>query len=317
VGWTTVASVALALAAVAVAFGAVRATRPAARWLRGLAPVRRVPSWATERIPSWASDRARLSLVVLVAGAVAAVALVAVFVEILDAVVDNDDLAAVDRPAIEWIAKRRTGQISSVVTAVTDIGGKVLLAALLAATAVAVAMRLRSWRPIVLAAVSGGGSVVIVAVIKAMIARDRPDPVQRAIVESGFSFPSGHATSALVVLATVAWLVSLVAASRTLRATAWVAAGMLAVAIGLSRVYLGVHYPSDVLAGWVLGTSWLITVAVAAQLPDSPLLPALRARPAVGRAARLASDRPVTAFVVTACAGCVAILGTVGAYTLT
>jgi membrane-associated phospholipid phosphatase len=309
VGWTTIVSVALALAAVAVALGAVYATRPAARWLRGRAPLRRVPSWA--------ADRVRLSLVVLVAGAVAAIALVAVFVEILDAVVDNDDLTVVDRPVVEWIAERRTGGVSSLVIAVTDIGGKVLLAALLASTAVVIAMRLRSWRPIVLAAVAGGGSAVIVAAIKAMIGRDRPDPVQRAIVESGFSFPSGHATSALVILATVAWLVSLVTASRTMRATAWVAAGILAVAIGLSRVYLGVHYPSDVLAGWVLGTSWLITVAVAAQLPDSPLLPALHARPAIGRAARLATDRPVTAFMVTACAGCAAILATVGAYALT
>jgi undecaprenyl-diphosphatase len=309
VGWTTVVSVALALAAVAVALGAVYATRPAARWVRGRAPLRRVPSWA--------SDRVRLSVLVLVAGAVAAIALVAVFVEILDAVVDNDDLTAVDRPVVEWIAERRTGGVSSLVVAVTDIGGKVLLAGLLAVTAVTIAMRLRSWRPVVLAAISGGGSAVIVAAIKAMIGRDRPDPVQRAIVESGFSFPSGHATSALVVLATVAWLVSLVTVSRTVRATAWVAAGILAVAIGLSRVYLGVHYPSDVLAGWVLGTSWLITVAVAAHLPDSPLLPSLHTRPAIGRAARLATDRPVTAFTVTACAGCAAILATVGAYTLT
>jgi membrane-associated phospholipid phosphatase len=309
VGWTTVVSVALALAAVAVALGAVYATRPAARWVRGRAPLRRVPSWA--------SDRVRLSVLVLVAGAVAAIALVAVFVEILDAVVDNDDLTAVDRPVVEWIAERRTGGVSSLVVAVTDIGGKVLLAGLLAVTAVTIATRLRSWRPVVLAAISGGGSAVIVAAIKAMIGRDRPDPVQRAIVESGFSFPSGHATSALVVLATVAWLVSLVTVSRTVRATAWVAAGILAVAIGLSRVYLGVHYPSDVLAGWVLGTSWLITVAVAAHLPDSPLLPSLHTRPAIGRAARLATNRPVTAFTVTACAGCAAILATVGAYTLT
>ncbi|MEV0731629.1 phosphatase PAP2 family protein [Polymorphospora sp. NPDC050346] len=300
---TTVASVGLALVAVAVAFATVVAARPTARRLRGMELARHVPAWARDRVPP--------GPFVLVAGAVLALALVSVFVEILDAVVEEDDFTAFDRPVVEWVAQHRTGWSSAVVVAVTDIGGKALLTLLLAGVAVAVAVRLRSWRPFVLAAVSGGGSALLVAGSKLLIARDRPDPLHRAVVESGFSFPSGHSASALVILATVAWLISMATGSRTVRATAWVAAGILAVAIGVSRVYLGVHYPSDVVAGWMLGATWLVTVAVADRLPGSPPLPLpYRWRGADGSPGWLA-HRPVAVFTVTATAGFAAIFGIV------
>jgi membrane-associated phospholipid phosphatase len=303
VSGSTFASLALALVAVAAAFGAVLATRPAARRLKAASPTRRMPPWLRDRVSA--------SVLVLVAGAAVALALVAVFVEILDAVVDEDDLAVIDRPAAAWLAQRRTGWSSAFVVAVTDIGGKVLLTSLLAVTASVVALRLRSWRPLVLASVAGVGGVLLVATIKALIGRDRPDPLQRAIIENGFSFPSGHSASAVVVLGMVAWLISMVTARRTVRATAWVAAAMLAVAVGLSRVYLGVHYPSDVLAGWTLGATWLSTIVVAARLPDSALLPLVRRWRGAEQVPGPVARRPIAVFTIAAAAGFAAILGAV------
>ncbi|MFG1921683.1 phosphatase PAP2 family protein [Cryptosporangium sp. NPDC048952] len=272
-GWSVVASVALAVVAVAVAFGVVRASRPATRRLVGALPATRrlmgaLP--ATRRLP--VVGRTGQSVIVLVAGATVAVALVSVFLEILEGVRENDDLTRFDRPVIEWVASHRTGWMNSLVIALTDIGGRAGLTLLLTVVALAVAYRLRSWRPIVLAVVSGGGGALLVTGIKALVARDRPDPLLRAVTEDGFSFPSGHSASSLVVLCTVAWLVSMAVPDRTVRATVWVAAVPLALAIGLSRIYLGVHYPTDVLAGWVLGTTWLITVALAAHLPGRYLM---------------------------------------------
>ncbi|GAA3732798.1 hypothetical protein GCM10022225_13620 [Plantactinospora mayteni] len=294
-------SLALALVAVAVAFGVVVCARPAVRRFRARSDRRRPPRWLEHETVR--------GLLVIVAGVATAFALIAVFLEILDGVLDNDDLTVVDRPIVEWIADRRGGG-DHVVVLVTDIGGKVLLAAILSTVACAVALRLRSWRPVVLAAVAGGGGALLVAGIKALISRDRPDPLYRAVFESGFSFPSGHAASALVILGTVAWLISMVTASRTLQATAWLTAGVLAVAVGLSRVYLGVHYPSDVLAGWALGACWLVTVATAARLPETVILPLARLQPAPGRVAG-AALRPVVAFTVTALGALAAIYSAV------
>lgn len=301
--WTTIFSLTLALVTVAIAFGVVMSARPAARRLQGIS--------FEKRLPPWLGNTLIQGLLVLVAGAAVAFALIGVFLEILDGVVDNDDIAIIDQPVIEWVADRRTSGLNPLVLAITDIGGKILLVAALAAATSAVALRLRSWRPFVLAAVAGGGGVVLVVGIKALIGRDRPEPLYRAVVESGFSFPSGHTTNALIILGTVAWLISMVTADRTLRATAWVAAGILAVAVGLSRVYLGVHYPSDVLAGWVLGAAWLITVAIAARLPETAAPSIASDLRFSGRQAMQKILRPVAIFTIAAMTGLAAIFGAV------
>jgi len=277
-GWSAVVSVALAVVAVVIAFGVVMASRPATRRLVGVLP---------------APGRTAQSVIVLVAGAAVAVALINVFLALLDGVRENDDLTRFDRPIVEWVASHRTGWANSLVIALTDLGGKAGLTLLLTAVAIVIAVRLRSWRPVALAAVSGGGGALLVTGIKALVARDRPDPLLRAVTEDGFSFPSGHSASSLVVLCTVAWLVSKAVTSNTIRATIWVAAVPLALAIGLSRIYLGVHYPTDVLAGWVLGATWLITVALAVRLPSSPIVPLIRRRrPAPEPAEPVEADAP-------------------------
>ncbi|SCL35144.1 undecaprenyl-diphosphatase [Micromonospora pallida] len=306
---TTFISFAIALIAVAVAFGLVICARPAVRRLRARVGRGRLSLWLDE-------NPTAQGLLVLLVGSATAFALILVFIEILDEVLDNDDLTVVDRPIIEWIADRRTAGVDTVVVLVTDIGGKVLLASVLAIAASAVALRLRSWRPVVLAAIAGGGGALLVAGIKVLIGRDRPDPLHRAVFESGFSFPSGHTASTLVILGTVALLISMVTASGTLRATAWMAAGILAVAVGLSRVYLGVHYPSDVLAGWVLGACWLVTVAIAARLPETAILPVARRLPAPGRVAGTAL-RPVVASTLAALSALAAIFGAVSIAAIT
>ncbi|GLY21893.1 phosphatase PAP2 family protein [Micromonospora sp. NBRC 101691] len=306
---TTFISLAIALVTVAVAFGVVVCARPAVRRVRARAGRRRLALWLDE------NPTAR-GLLVLAAGAASAFTLIMAFLEILDGVLDNDDFTVVDRPVVEWIADRRTAGVDTVVVLVTDIGGKVLLASVLVVAASAVALRLRSWRPVVLAAIAGGGGAVLVAGIKVLIGRDRPDPLHRAVFESGFSFPSGHTASTLVILGTVAWLVSMVTASRTLRATAWTAAGILAVAVGLSRVYLGVHYLSDVLAGWMLGACWLVTVAIAARLPETAILPVARLLPAPGRVAG-AALRPVVTSAIAALSALAAIFGAVSVAAIT
>jgi membrane-associated phospholipid phosphatase len=107
-------------------------------------------------------------------------------------------------------------------------------------------------------ALSLAGAMLLSDVVKLLVSRPRP-PVEHLQTVTGSSFPSGHSTQASAF-----WfsLVLALAAAGVAPLIARVAAGLaLVLAVALSRVYLGVHYPGDVLAGVLLGTSWAVFVA--------------------------------------------------------
>ncbi|MFS0772306.1 phosphatase PAP2 family protein [Sphingomonas sp. 1P08PE] len=108
---------------------------------------------------------------------------------------------------------------------------------------------------LVLAAFTGGRAV---ALVKHLFDRARPDLVDHLVPVSSASFPSGHAASSAIVYLTLAALASQVVRERAARRFLFGAAVLLVGAIGCSRVYLGVHWPSDVLAGWSFGTLWAL-----------------------------------------------------------
>ena len=97
-----------------------------------------------------------------------------------------------------------------------------------------------------------------VALLKTHVGRARPTLVPHWAAVNHQSFPSGHATSSAVIYLTLAAIAGLVVEDRAARAYLMVLAIVLTGAIGVSRVYLGVHWPSDVLAGWSFGTLWAI-----------------------------------------------------------
>ncbi len=102
------------------------------------------------------------------------------------------------------------------------------------------------------------GATVITAqvaaeVIKALVARPRPDLVTHHDLVYSASFPSGHSAMAPVVYLTLAAILAAGEPRREVRAVIFVSAVLLVIGVGVSRVYLGVHWPTDVLAGWALG----------------------------------------------------------------
>ena len=263
--WTALLSLTVAALVIATAYTAVRVLRPTAvrlgshRWMvaagaRGRAGL----SWLTVRIAA--------ELVILAAGAAVVLALAAVFVGILDAVTDAGAPPALDRAVIDWLAGIRTPWLTQVQIAVTDLGSPLALITAVSVVAVVTARRLRSWYPVVLAVIGLGGCQILVTVIKTAIARPRPSPPDQLVSATGYSFPSGHSASSLVGFGLLAWLVCLLTTNRTVWATAWLAAALGTAGVGASRVYLGVHYPTDVLGGWALGLTWLAVVALAAQV---------------------------------------------------
>lgn len=140
---------------------------------------------------------------------------------------------------------------------VTALGGGVVLTIVVVAVAGFLIVQ-RLWLTalaVALASLTGGGAV---DVIKGLVLRARPDLVPHLVDASGYSFPSGHATSSAVVYLTLAALAGQVTRDRIGRRYLLVVAVLLVGAIGCSRVYLGVHWPSDVLAGWSFGTLWAL-----------------------------------------------------------
>ncbi len=98
------------------------------------------------------------------------------------------------------------------------------------------------------------------AILKHMLQRPRPDVVPHLTMVDNASFPSGHAMISAAILLTIGAMLSETVNSSAARATIMLFAGALVILIGLSRLYLGVHWPTDVLAGWCLGGLWALVV---------------------------------------------------------
>jgi undecaprenyl-diphosphatase len=106
------------------------------------------------------------------------------------------------------------------------------------------------------------GAFLLNWVLKISFQRERPTPFFDTPLPDSYSFPSGHALLSFCFYGALASIISARTRSLALRIVTWAAAILLAVAIGISRVYLGVHYPSDVMAGFAAAVMWIITTAV-------------------------------------------------------
>jgi undecaprenyl-diphosphatase len=107
-----------------------------------------------------------------------------------------------------------------------------------------------------LVTISVGGGAVLSSLLKGMFARPRPELVAHLMEERSFSFPSGHAMLSAVTFLTLGALLARVQPRRRLKAYLIGLAFMATLIVGASRVYLGVHWPTDVLAGWCAGAAW-------------------------------------------------------------
>jgi undecaprenyl-diphosphatase len=167
--------------------------------------------------------------------------------------------------AIREIASQRSTAVTEAARVVTWAGSAYLLVPL---ALIACVMLIRAGLPreAVAVAVSLGGAMLISDWVKLLVSRPRP-PVEHLQAVTGSSFPSGHATQAS------AFWFSLVLLSRALGAppkvtrVAAALAMLIVLAVAASRVYLGVHYPSDVVAGTLIGTCWAVYVSCCLKKP--------------------------------------------------
>ena len=162
---------------------------------------------------------------------------------------------AFDAPVIEAVRGSGPRWLRAVMIDLTALGSTTVLTLATIAAIVLLATR-RHWLTALLVAAATASGATAVTLIKGLFARARPDVAQHLVEVSGKSFPSGHAANSAIVYLTIAALATQVVHGRGTRNAIVTLAAGLVFAIGLSRVYVGVHWPSDVLTGWTFGALW-------------------------------------------------------------
>lgn len=204
----------------------------------------------------WLSPEGYLGLHLVVGFLVALLAGWA-FGRIADWVFSSATTRAADRYAQEVAASWRTPGLTAFMR-LMSLFGKMWVLAVIAVTVAAALLRARSHRRLyAFAATMVGGSLLNPA-LKAVFRRARPSGIVVLWSTQGYSFPSGHAMGAMLLFGSLAYVISFsIDHSRRLRALAVTLCVLMILSIGASRIYLGVHYLSDVVAGFAAGLCWL------------------------------------------------------------
>ncbi|MEP6649119.1 MAG: phosphatase PAP2 family protein [Lapillicoccus sp.] len=208
-----------------------------------------------------------LSLLTAAVGAALLTVLVASVDETYQSVQEGDGLARVDQPMLDWMVAHRSPGLDTAVTFFTNIGGTTVLPILVTLVVIGLAWWWRSWTPIALMAVAAAGSLAMTEAGKDLAGRARPP--EALIVppyETSPSFPSGHTLNSTVIAILLAYLVLLHVKSRTGRIVTVTLLAVYALAMGLSRVFLGHHWFTDVVAGFLAGAAWAVIVILAHRL---------------------------------------------------
>jgi undecaprenyl-diphosphatase len=182
-----------------------------------------------------------------------------IFVRITREFIEGD-VSSMDSAILLAVAKTRTPWLTVAAIDVTALGS-ITLVVLFCTFALSVLLVLHDWMGAfqLLAASAGAGMLTLAT--KNFIERIRPEQAQQLVVASGFSYPSGHSVSTSALYLTIAIIAGRHMRYASARAVIFVAVSVVLIMIGTSRIYLGVHYATDVLSGISLGASWALLLA--------------------------------------------------------
>jgi undecaprenyl-diphosphatase len=183
-------------------------------------------------------------------------------------VVAGDDAARLDRPLLDWFVSHREPWLTNAAKIVTDLGSSAALIPLVIVAGAWWWWRRRTLRPLALLGTSYAGSEVLFSAVKTLSNRSRPPDALAVQHFHGLAFPSGHATQATAMWGMLAALIAAGSPSWRRTVAVWAAAIVIAGLVGLTRLYLGAHWLTDVLAGWAFGALWLTAMLAAARAFD-------------------------------------------------
>jgi undecaprenyl-diphosphatase len=188
----------------------------------------------------------------------AALALLA-FVRITRELVEGD-ATALDHTILLAVTRMRAAWLTSAAIDITALGSLTLVV-LFSAFTLVVLLILRDRLGALQMVMASTGAGILTLVTKNAIERIRPEEVQKLIVVSGFSYPSGHSVSTSALYLTIAIIAGRHVRQASARAVIFLAVSAVVMMVGASRVYLGVHYATDVVSGISLGAAWALLLA--------------------------------------------------------
>lgn len=182
-----------------------------------------------------------------------------VFLGLVDGLKENE-LRSFDYRIIEFIQSHISDQLTVVMKAITFLGGKLgLVLGVLITSTIFFFYKKRYAVYLILSSGLGG---LFNAYLKWLFQRERPD-FYPLIVEHGYSFPSGHSMASFIFYTSLAVVLAKVAKNKFLDILIAILFTIIVLLIGISRIYLGVHYPSDVIAGFTAGGFWVCLCGLA------------------------------------------------------
>ncbi len=199
----------------------------------------------------------------IAAGLLLSILFTVVFVRLTDYMTDNEHFVApFDRQLLFFMYHHRAPALTTGAKFLAHMGSPPVIV-VLAAVAALVGL---AWRRVRGAAwtlpVAVIGAGVVIQGVKLVVRRPRPSFFTPILHESGFSFPSGHSLIAMVVYGLLGYFALHLCKNHAARLAVGIVTVLVVFLIGVSRVYVGVHYPTDVLAGWTAGVPWLIACLV-------------------------------------------------------
>lgn len=177
-----------------------------------------------------------------------------IFAYIADGVLEHDT-TQFDDAVLLTIYKFSSPLLNTLIPILTELGGLIGVVTLTAGAAALFASRGR-WKRAAMLVLAVGGASALNLILKAIFARSRPDLWDHIVTELSYSFPSGHAMASMSLgagLVVALW-------DTKFRTIALIGSIAYVIIIAFTRLYLGVHYPTDILAGWTVSLAWVVAV---------------------------------------------------------
>jgi len=160
-----------------------------------------------------------------------------------------------DETVLRWMGEHHTSTLDAAMLEITALGTGTVVMMVVAVSALFLVLTRHKYSALLLLVATGGG-LILNQILKNVFNRPRPHVFEWGTDAVSSSFPSGHSMSAVIVYSTVAYLASRLHRSAWARAAVMTLTFLVIILICTSRLYLGVHYPSDVLAGATVGLGW-------------------------------------------------------------
>jgi undecaprenyl-diphosphatase len=205
-------------------------------------------------------------LLVMLVGGMAAIGAGYLFVELADQItLKTSAVYLTDQAVHNWFGHEREAAMTALFTAATNVGSSIGLGAIVLVAVIAlVRRRERAAAAFVVGTVVSG--VLLNLLLKMIFARARPDLASAIAVARWYSFPSGHAMGSFITFGALTYIVLRRAWPWRVKSAALAIALTMIVLIGVSRVYLGVHWASDIAGGWSAGAVWVASAVVAFEM---------------------------------------------------